>query len=229
MIEGYLTCPRQYYHMRVAKDFKQEDNADYLDWGIAVHTAFERNLLYGEPFEEPRFSSLIPIAEKLDRLPGDHYGEQKLGIDINMQPVDFWSQHCWIRVIVDRLVIHGRTALPFDYKTGKRKPYSRQLELITGVLFNWFDVDISHTAYLWTQGGLPTSATYTRDNMQKYWDGFKKNIEDMEWSYANNAWPAIPSGLCGPGKKAGSTYKGCPVLSCPHNRRPDAWKGRKSA
>jgi len=224
-LNSYLTCPRQYYEIQVAKNFKQDENVEYLFWGIAVHKAFEDNLMEGKPFEE-RFKSLEPLANKLNALPGDHYGEQKLAVDIELRPVEYDSPNAWVRAIVDRLVIYNVVGMNFDYKTGKRKTDSRQLELSSGIAFSWFErIQKMHTAYLWTQGGKPTSRTFLRDGMQPSWDRFRSDIDTMEWSYAHNAWPANPSGLCGP-NKAG-TYAGCIVLSCPHNRRKDAWKGRK--
>lgn len=180
----------------------------------------------GKPLEG-RFAYLVPLAEKLDRIPGDHYGEQKLAVDIDLNPVDYFSEYAWIRGILDRLIINGVWIANLDYKTGKRKEFSRQLTLSSGLVFaNFPDTQIAHTAYIWTQGGKTTKAKYLRGEMTQYWDQFREDIATMEWSYEHNAWPANPSGLCGPSKRPGSTYKGCPVLDCPHNRRPDAYKTR---
>lgn len=225
-LDAYNTCPRQYYALRVAKTFKQDDDATYLLWGNEVHKALEDNLMEGKPLEG-RFEYLIPIANKLNAMPGDHYGEQKLAVDIDLKPVAYGSEFAFFRGIIDRLIIHGKVFGNFDYKTGKRREFSRQLTLSSGLVFaNFPELEAGRTAYIWTQGGKPTIATYKREDMNAEWDQFRENVATMEWSYEHNAWPANPSGLCGPSRKPGSTYKGCPVLDCPHNRRPDAHKVR---
>jgi hypothetical protein len=224
-VNSYLTCPRQHYELDIAKRWPKDSDASYLLWGNEVHKALELELMEGKPLEG-RFSFLQPLATELAAIPGDHYGEQKLAVDIELKPVEYNSEYAYARCIIDRLIILDKHADTLDYKTGKRKSGSRQLALCTAItMANFPDVEVSDTAYIWTQGGKPTRERFTRADLPKIWDGFRLNISEMEWSYANNAWPANPSGLCGP-NKAG-TYAGCAVLDCPHNRRPDAIRRKR--
>ena len=224
-VSSYLTCPKQHYEINIAKRWPKDEDSEYLLWGNEVHKAFEDNLMLGTPMEG-RFSQFKDLADELNAMPGDHYGEQKLAVDIELNPVEYDSEFAWSRCIIDRLIILDAHADTLDYKTGKRKSGSRQLALCTAITFaNFPEVDISDTAYIWTQGGKPSRERFTRADIPIIWDGFRANIKDMEWSYSNNAWPAKPSGLCGP-NRAG-TYAGCIVLDCPHNRRPDAIRRKR--
>jgi len=167
------------------------------------------------------------MMDKLAKIPGTHYGELKLAIDSELQPVDYDSPHAFAVCIIDRLALNGADAVCIDYKTGKRKdPPSRQLDF-SGIIVaqNFPEVERLHNMFIWTQGGPPGRRMYTRDRIPVLWEGFMQDIEDMEWAYKHNAFPQRPSGLCGPGSK--SDYPGCPVLDCPFNKRRDAIKGSR--
>lgn len=224
-IESYQTCPRQYYELRVARNWQKPEFEQQL-WGVDVHQALEDNLMQSVPLSE-RFKQFQPMMDKLARIPGDHFGEQKLAVDIDLKPVDYDSEYAYARAIVDRIVIDVTVGYDFDYKTGKRKETSRQLDMSGAMMFSqWPDLQKVHSVFLWTQGGPATKALITPDKVVPIWDGFKRDIEEMEWSYIHDAWPAKPSGLCGPSRR--TPYPGCPVLSCPHNRRPDSAAYRRT-
>jgi hypothetical protein len=208
--DEYQLCPLRYYECKVLYKWREPPSEDMI-WGNDVHKALEDNLVLGAPLEG-RYASFAPLAEKLNAMPGDHYAEQKLAVDVDLNPVDYDDKkHAYMRCIIDRLVIHGDVAGDFDYKTGKRKPFSRQLTMSSIIVFSNFpQVNTCHAAYLWTKGGAPTVATYKRGQMQNEIDCFREDINNMQWSYEHNAWPAKPNGLC-------KQY--CPVLSCIHNGR----------
>jgi hypothetical protein len=165
--------------------------------------------------------------DKLDRIPGTHTGEQKLAIDVNVQPVPYDSRYAFARCIIDRLVVHVPDAVDIDYKTGKRKEVpSRQLDLSSIIVgANYPEVERIHSMFIWTQGGPPSRKIATRNDLPILWKGFLSDIEEMEWAYKHGAFPAKPSGLCRPSNK--TPYPGCPVLDCPHNGRPDALRRRR--
>lgn len=207
-ISDYRTCPRQFYHKRVLKDIPWVDTKEII-WGNDVHKALELNLVQGQPLEG-RFEFLVPLANKLNALPGDHYGEQKLAVNHDLEPVDYWDSGAWARCIVDRLIINGANGLNLDYKTGKRKAeFSPQLSMSSAIAFSWFpDVQTMGNAYIWTQGGKPTQKIHKRIDIELIWDPVRATCRDIEWSLKNNAWPPNPSGLC---------KQHCEVLSCAHN------------
>lgn len=216
-IHSYLTCPRQYAAFRVHKTAVEEKVAATI-WGEEVHEELEHAAKECRP-PAPRFIQYAPLLEKVNKLPGEHYIEILLGIDSEGNACEYESPDCMFRCKLDRLTINDVIGVSIDWKTGKRKTeFSRQLELYALVVFAWFpELMRIHSIYVWTQGGKPTTATFTRDQIPRIMADLKSNIFDMTRSYEYDAWPANPSGLCGP-NKAG-TYLGCSVTSCVHNRR----------
>lgn len=240
-ISSYLTCAKQYAEFRVFKTVVEE-KAEATIWGEEVHAVLEatgnarleieKAKKEGRPAppeaeaakELPeRFKQYDPLLEKVAKIPGDHYIELKLAVDADFNPCDYNDEvNGRLRGSIDRLIISpsGKSAFALDYKTGKRKEFSRQLELYALFVFCRFpEVEEVHAIYIWTQGGKPTHKTIKRTDLKRIQKEFNGNLKDMEWSYQHNAWPPSPSGLCGP-NRAG-TYKGCSVRTCPHNRRRD--------
>jgi hypothetical protein len=224
-IESFQTCANQYASFRIWRTFQQPE-FEQKQWGTDVHQALEDNLMKGEPLGE-RFKSFQGMMDKLARIPGEHRGEHKLAIDSEMQPVEYDSPAAFVRCIIDRLILRNADGVVIDYKTGKRKEVpSRQLDL-SGIITacNFPEIENIHSMFIWTQGGPPSRKVFTRAQIPAIWEGFLEDIREMEWAYANNAFPARPSGLCA--KSSKTPYPGCSVLDCPHNKRKDAYRNRR--
>jgi hypothetical protein len=171
----------------------------------------------GMPLAE-RFKAYEPMAAAFVAAPGDKHCELKLAVNHNLEPCDYYDDNVWNRGDGDLIIINGEKALSVDYKTGKKKPFSRQLELdACRVMVNFPQVKVVNTAFAWLQTKEWTRATYGRPQLNVLWEGFFEGVQQMIWSYENNIWPAKPSGLCRKSKRPGSTYMGCPVASCPHS------------
>lgn len=215
--EAYTTCPRAFYEIKIAKNFKETGDQTYLIWGNAVHSALEHRVRDAVPLPG-NMVQWEGMAAKLANAPGDKYCELETAVNGELLPTGFWDDDCWNRGKDDLVIINGPNALDLDYKTGKQKKGSGQLMLSAARLMVKFpEVQKVHTAYAWLATGRWTRATYTRDNLGQIWDGFFEKVQDMFWSEKNNTWPARPSGLCRKSKKPGSTYAGCIVATCPHS------------
>lgn len=215
-LELYETCPKRFYELKIAKSCK-EPESQHLIWGNEVHTAFELLIKHNEPLPQ-RMSQWNNIAAKLQAAPGDKYPELALGIDKNLIACDFWDKEGWNRGKEDLVIINGNVAVDLDYKTGKEKQYSKQLDISAARIFaNFVDVDIVHTSFVWLETGRFTRATFVRENYYAICESFNDRVAQMLWSEKHNTWPAKPSGLCKRGRKPGSTYMGCPVTNCPHS------------
>lgn len=224
-IESFQTCANQYASFRIWRTFQQPE-FEQKQWGTDVHEALENLLVHQIPLTD-RFASYQKMMDKLATIPGEHTGEHKLGIKEDLTPCDYDDPECFARCIIDRLIIHGKIGVCIDYKTGKRKDVpSRQLDL-SGfiVLCNFPQIETIHSMFIWTQGGAPGRKIFNREQAKAIWAGFLEDIEEMEWAYTNNAFPARPSGLCGPSRK--TPYPGCSVLDCPFNKRKEAYKNRR--
>lgn len=215
-LDSYNTCPRQYYELKIARNFEDIPH-ESMQWGTDVHEALEFYIKDGQPLTE-RYIQFEPIISKLNAAPGDKYPELKLAVDHNLELCDFDDPNAWTRGIDDLAIINGTKAISIDYKTGKKKPFSRQLELSACRLFTKFPavVEIT-TAFAWLATKEWTVAKYTRAQLPFLWEGFYEGVAQMLWSEENNVWPAKPSGLCKKSKRPGSTYQGCAVATCPHS------------
>ncbi len=215
-LEAYNTCPKQYYELKIARNFQEIPHESSL-WGTEVHEALELLVTEQKPLE-PRYSQYTPLMTQLLAAPGEKYAELELAVDQNLEICEFDSPEAWTRGIDDLVIVNGPKALSIDYKTGKKKPFSRQLELSACRLFTKFP-DVTHisTAFAWLATKEWTRASYTRDQLPYLWEGFYEGVSQMLWSEENNVWPAKPSGLCKKSKRPGSTYAGCPVATCPQS------------
>lgn len=202
-LEKFETCPRQFYHVRVKRDIV-EPPTEHTIWGERVHTAMENRVLHGTPLPEG-MEQWEGVAGKLCMLPGEKHAEIKMSIDKNFKPVEWRSKESWSRGIADLLVIHGKKAATFDYKTGKRKT-SEQLHLYAGYTFATYpEVEEVETAFIWLKEKKIDRAVIQREDAHKIWQSFVPRVRKLESAYERDAWPARPSGLC----------RGwCPVQTC---------------
>lgn len=204
---AYETCPRRFYEVKVAKAFVEEESTEML-WGNEVHKALENKIKDGTPLPA-NMAVYNRYADQIARATGEKHAELQLAVTIDLEPTAFDAPDAWARGIGDIVIINGRKAFAGDYKTGKVKPKSQQLDLMAVLtLANFPQVEELATTFLWLQFGKLTNGQYVRADAEQIWDRFRQGVREMEWSERNNTWPAKPSGLC---------RNWCPVISCPHN------------
>lgn len=204
-LEKFETCPKQFYHVRVAKDVV-EPPTEATTWGEKVHTALEHRVKQGKPLPEG-MTQWEPLARKLADLPGEKLTEYKFALDRNFQPSE-WKQS-WTRGIADLLVVHKDKAVVVDYKTGKRKP-TEQLRLYAAYTFAYHpSVTQVQTGFAWLKDKRLDTERVHRDEVAAIWQPFLTKVRKLESAYERESWPPRPSGLC----------RGwCPVKTCEHYR-----------
>lgn len=214
---AYQTCPRQFYELRIAKSVVDPPSQQII-WGNQVHKALEDNIKQGKPVPK-NMAHMMPVVERILNAPGENFAEMELACDINLKPTGFWDSETWARGKGDLVKINGSKGAFFDWKTGKIKKNSLQLDLMAIMGFAKFpQLEIASTAFIWFQApSKPTVAKYHRDRVPALLEQFLPGVDDMLWSEANNVWPEKPSGLCKPNPRTG--FAGCPVTTCPHNGR----------
>lgn len=200
-LDKFETCPRQFYHVRVAKDIV-EPPTEHTIWGEKVHTAFELRIKDATPLPEG-MTQWEGLAAKLEKLPGQKLCEEQMAVDRNFQPAPWKS--AWTRGIADLLVVHGKQAVVMDYKTGKRK-LTEQLMLYAGYTFARYpEVNTVTTGFVWLKDRKIDKETFSREDVPKIWNTFLPRVRKLELAYEKDAWPCRPSGLC----------RGwCPVKTC---------------
>jgi len=205
-LTAFETCPKQFYHLKVLRDFKDPPNAA-SEWGGRVHSAFENFIDYAVPLPTG-MQQWAPILDKFLALKGKHLVEYKYAIDSAFKPTE-WDG-AWSRGIADFLVRGKCTSVQVDWKTGKMKP-SEQLALYAAYEFHENpEVETVHTAFVWLKLKKITKETYTREQLSGIWDNLLPRVRKLESAYERDSWPARPSGLC---------REWCSVTTCNHNGR----------
>lgn len=213
-IKTYDQCPKKFYHLKVARDYQEDQNAEHLLYGTEFHKAAELYIKDGTPIP-PQFNFAKGALDNLNNLPGKKLCEYEMGLTENLEPCGFKDENVWWRGIADLIILDEETgeARVIDYKTGKSAKYADtgQLELMALAVFKHFPtIKKVKAGLLFVIAKQLIKGNYHVDNSSVLWGKWLKDYERMKSSYKNNVWNPRPSGLC---------RKHCVVLECPHNGR----------
>lgn len=195
VLNQFETCPAQYAAERVYRTIKRQDNEASI-WGNEVHGAIEHRLRTGEPLAE-RFKTYEKVATVIDGVEGDKFYEEQMALNVHYRPVMWMAKDVWVRGIIDVLIVNGDTAMALDWKTGKRKVNTLQLQLFALLTFAHFpDVQRISTIFQWLQTGQSDQEVYNRSELEKIWVPFLDKYRVLKEAYSLDIWTPKPSGLC---------------------------------
>ena len=203
----YETCPKQYYHINLKKDVKDEyGDSDAGAEGNAIHAALFKRVVKGNPLPLP-FRYLENLAARLAATEGEKHGELKLALNRDFQPVGFFDADVYVRAIIDLAIVRGTHAIVIDYKTGKIKPDFTQLAMSAAVLSRWMPgIETFDLAFVWLKHQNVSKESYAKGDFRAVWADLLNRAGKLEQAVKVVDFPMKPSGLC----------KGyCPVKSCP--------------
>ena len=203
-------CPKQYYHLYVAKDIKTDPNQEHFLYGNAVHKAAELYVRDNTPLPE-KFSMFQSILDKVKQIPGDKYCEHRIGLTKELEPCGFFDSNVWWRGVLDLLVIDKdkKMATVIDYKTGKSSQYAdtRQLSLMgVGVFKHFPEVDNIKSALMFLVSKELIKEDYNSKKIDNMFEEWGKIIHRMDIAYDTKVFNAVPNFGC----------RFCPVQSCAH-------------
>jgi CRISPR/Cas system-associated exonuclease Cas4 (RecB family) len=203
-LKDYVNCPRQYYEVKVAKNFTKRPTQQML-YGTAVHKALEDYVGEGKPLEK-NYERYQPMLDALLTIEGERLPEYRMAINTELEPCTWGAEDYWVRGIVDLLVLGGDTAYIVDYKTGSAKyPDVNQLKLMSLMTYAHFPkVEHIKAGLLFVAHNTFINEVYHRDQSEDLWKDFLPDLERLKLSYDNDKWPENPTPLCG----------WCPVTSC---------------
>ena len=214
-IKTFDQCPKKYYHVKVAKDYKEDFNTQPILYGNEFHTAAEEYV--GEVVKEldPRFSYALDALDKLKNMEGEKLCEYKMGLTENLEPCGFFDANVWWRGVSDLTILDrdAGVAKVIDYKTGKSAKYADkgQLELMALATFKHFpEIKMVKGALFFVVCKALIKETYSIERESELWSKWLGEYGKMEKAYENDVWNPRPTGLC---------RAHCVVLECPHNGR----------
>jgi len=208
-LKSFEQCPKQFYHMKIAKDYT-EGETEAMRYGTEAHLVAEEFIRDGKPVPV-KFAYMKDVLEALNRRRGNKITEIKMGLTQELEPCAFRSKDVWWRGIADLVITDGSTAWIVDYKTGKSAKYADkgQLELMALATFKFFpDIKSINAALVFTKAKKFIKHKYTDDMIDSLWDKWLSKFKRMEVAYETDTWNAHPSGLC---------KRHCAVLECVYN------------
>jgi len=208
-LKSFEQCPKQFYHMKIAKDYT-EGETEAMRYGTEAHLVAEEFIRDGKPVPV-KFAYMKDVLEALNRRRGNKITEIKMGLTQELEPCAFRSKDVWWRGIADLVITDGSTAWIVDYKTGKSAKYADkgQLELMALATFKFFpDIKSINAALVFTKAKKFIKHKYTDDMIDSLWDKWLSKFKRMEVAYETDTWNAHPSGLC---------KRHCAVVECVYN------------
>lgn len=208
-LKTFSTCPKKFYHIRVAKDIK-EPEGEQATYGKIVHEAAERYVRDGTPIDA-KFAFIKPSLDSLLKIKGEKFCEFKMALTEKLEPCDFHSPDCWFRGVADLLIVDREKgeARVIDYKLGKsRYADLGQLELMALAVFKIFpEVKIVKGGLLFLTEDKFIPSVYEAQQQHRYWGNWMPKVTMLEGAYSSDIWNAKPNGLC-------KNY--CWITSCTH-------------
>lgn len=205
----YQQCPKKYYHLKVAKDIKEEPG-EAMTFGNEIHKIAHEYVEQDKPIPQ-KYSNIEPALKSLKDMEGKKLCENKLGLTIDFKPCGFFDKNVWWRGIADIIIVQGDTILTVDYKTGTKSKYAdlKQLEILALALFKHYpEVKRVKAGLLFLFADDFVKTVYSADSQAELWTGWISDVGQLETSVINNVWNAKPNFTC----------RGwCPVHSCDHN------------
>ena len=210
-IKNFNNCPKQYYHLKVLKEYPMEETEAIL-YGNRFHKAAEEYLRDGTELPK-EFEQFKEALDKIvEMYPGEIHCELKFALTEDLEPCDFKSREAWWRGIADLLILDGDRAFVVDYKTGSAKYADQgQLELMALAVFKYFPhIRYVKAGLFFVVGRSFPKVGYTYEDQDKLWVKWLSEYGRMRTAHDTGVFNPRPSGLC---------KKHCPVVECVHNGR----------
>lgn len=212
-IKAFEQCPKKYYHLRVAKDYK-EPISQAMMYGTEFHAALE-NYVRDDTLLPNKFKWMSGPVDKLKEKKGIKMCEHRMGLTENLEPCGFYAKDVWYRGIVDLLILDEEKELAWvvDYKTGKSAEYADvgQLELMALAVFKHFPfIKKVKGGLLFAVCNKLIKEDYMETEQPKLWKKWETSYDRMKRAYDNDVWNPKQSGLC---------KNHCIVTECVYNGR----------
>jgi hypothetical protein len=212
-LKTFEQCPKKYFHLKVAKDVKDEGSEATI-YGQQVHKAAEDFIKLGTPVPE-KFAFVRRTLEALNRIEGDKHCEMKMGLkltDTDYAPCGFFDKDVWWRGIADLVIIQGDTAYSVDYKTSKSARYAdtKQLDIVAAALFVHFpQLKKIKSGLCFVVSNEFIKKDHFIEDRNKYFETFDPLLDRLTGAEDSGVWNPVSGPLC----------RYCPVVHCEHNSK----------
>jgi hypothetical protein len=211
-LKTFQQCPKKYYHLKVAKDIKDEGSEATI-YGKELHKVAEDYIKDGTPIP-PQFAFIQETVDALKKIPGEKHTEIELGVSNKggrLNPCGFYDKDAWYRGIADLLIVNGDEGYLVDYKSSKNAKYAdlKQLDLLAGAVFAHFpELKTLKSALIFVVSNEFVNKEHSSMHKMAYFEHVRFDLERLETALKTGVWNAVAGPLCG----------WCPVKTC-HNYR----------
>lgn len=203
-IERFRKCQMQSFWMDYApKHMKVKmPSSPIFDKGNQMHKCMEQSLRQGHPLpaELPvatgdvvDLSSLRPIVGCLQGYE-QLWVEEQMAFTKDLRPTGWYDDDVWVRVIWDAAGRRGTRVDMCDWKSGKPRPGSDQLQLFAASVFTRLpDVEEVHTYFVYMEHRKYTHDVFYRSSVDHIWQKFGEEAEQIVLADETGNWEPNPS------------------------------------
>jgi hypothetical protein len=205
MLQTYRdVCGHQANERFVARKIPFFETPEIL-WGRKVHDALELRMLPGRKQLPEDMRQWEPLCAGFDKYQG--FAEQKLAVNKNWEPCDYYGKDVYGRGRADWTIIGGKTAYFLDWKTGnERDDDDFELRVQAALLaFKYPEIEIFKGQFMWLKTGKPGKLRDLSD-IDRTCDEIDELYRQIMHDRDFDTWAKTKSGLCG----------WCPVQDCEH-------------
>lgn len=204
LLAQFDNCPEAARHLFILRDYKKSYT---VEEGIDIHKAMESRIRYQHALPQP-LAIMEPYVQSLERA-GQPIPELSLAVTKDMRPSGFWVDQAYLRGKFDVVLRTGPTAFLGDWKSGKVREASDQLEIGAMLLMATYpEIEQVVGANIWLKKPGPgTPYSFHRKTLDTTWLKWLKRMQAIESKDSNVPWETRDSPLC--------NY--CPVSVCSHN------------
>ena len=212
-LKTFEQCPKKYYHLRIAKDVKDEGSKATL-YGQELHKAAE-DFLKKDKELSPKFKFIQETVDAIKSIPGDKHCEMKLGVKqtgAGYEPCGFFDKNVWWRGVADVVITQDTLAFSIDYKTSKNAKYAdlKQLDVVAAALFTHFpQITKIKSALAFVVSNEFIHKEHFAEKRDSYFESFNPLLDRLANAEETGVWNPNTGPLC----------RFCPVTTCEHNRR----------
>ena len=198
-LNNFENCPKRFYYTYIDTGALPQVETEQMKRGTRVHNSLE---LYGRTGDAQHLTTeskkYKDVVDRILSASGDKYYEFNMAITKSKDICSWDSPNLWLRGIADVLIVDGSTAHCLDYKTGKVKNDSTQLQIFSLLTFAHFPkVEEVNTGYLWLAHDELSAMTYSRSYLSSFWESIEARIDKVYEAIETDTFPTRPTKLCG--------------------------------
>lgn len=195
-LESFENCPKKFAAESITKTspFTESEASRY---GKFVHKSFEDRILKKKKLSIDLLHH-EPVMAKLEKSNGEILGEQRLALTEDLKPTGYFDSDVWVRGQVDVAILTDEKVFVIDYKTGKIKDNTDQVELMMAMFICYYpELAWASGAYYWTKNKKWTgTGVLSREDIQAIWAGYLPRVTRLYEAVERGNFPPKQNFLC---------------------------------